>query len=787
VSTAGEVISLGKLSNVPNLPAHFLPRPVDLNALKNAMLANVSKPVVVTGRTRSIGVHGMGGIGKSVLAAVLARDDEVRSAFPDGVIWLTISQEPAIISRQRQLALALGDKPSAFEDEQQGKAHLSELLADKACLVILDDVWEVKHATAFNVLGPQCGMLVTTRDARIINSLNAVGHCLDVLSDDDALKLLAKYAEQNVETLPESARQVAKECGNLPLALSMLGAMAREKGPARWDGPLHRLQTADLEKIKQEFPDYPYPNLLRAIQVSVDSLEPYLQARYLDFAVFPEDTPVPEAVLQTFWQPEGLDEYDTQDVVDALVNLSLARRDDLGDLNLHDLQFDCVRKQADDLPALHHRLLNAYATRCDDGWSTGPNDGYFFQHLPYHLLEAGRKEELRGLLLNFDWLQAKLTATDANALIGDYDLFADDDDLRLVQRALRLSAHILARYRTQLAGQLIGRLLSFESLKIQVMLERAGQYKVTSWLRPLTPSLTQPGGPLPHTPADYTGWVSSVSVTPDGRFAISASGDKTLKVWDIKNGEVIRTLEGHTSWITSVSVTPDGRFAISASYDKTLKVWELETGKEIRTLEGHTHWVTSVSVTPDGRFAISASLDETLKVWELCSGKKIRTLAGYIGSASSVSVTPDNRFAIFASEKKTLKVCDIKSGKTIRTLVGHTQWIRSVSVTPDGRFAISASHDKTLKVWELETGKEIRTLEGHINWVTSVSVTPDGRLAISVSYDKTLKVWELQSGAVIAAFSADSPLWTCAVAPDGRTIVAGDGLGRVHFLRLEGV
>jgi len=169
LATTGEVIpTLGKRSNVPNLPAHFLPRPDDLNALKNAVLADVSTPVVVTGRTRSIGVHGMGGIGKSVLAAALARDDEVRSAFPDGVIWLTIGQEPAITSRQRQLALALGDEPSAFEDEQQGKARLSELLADKACLVILDDVWEVKHAAAFNVLGAQCRMLVTTRDARII-------------------------------------------------------------------------------------------------------------------------------------------------------------------------------------------------------------------------------------------------------------------------------------------------------------------------------------------------------------------------------------------------------------------------------------------------------------------------------------------------------------------------------------------------------------------------------------------------------------------------------------------
>ena len=78
-----------------------------------------------------------------------------------------------------------------------------------------------------------------------------------------------------------------------------------------------------------------------------------------------------------------------------------------------------------------------------------------------------------------------------------------------------------------------------------------------------------------------------MAVTPDGRRAVSASGDGTLKVWDLDSGRELRTLEGHCDCGHGVAVTADGRRAVSASGDRTLKVWDLDTGRELRTLEGH--------------------------------------------------------------------------------------------------------------------------------------------------------------------------------------------------------
>ena len=300
-------------------------------------------------------------------------------------------------------------------------------------------------------------------------------------------------------------------------------------------------------------------------------------------------------------------------------------------------------------------------------------------------------------------MHAKLTATDVNAVLTDYDLPPDDADLRLVQGAVRLSAHILARDPAQFRSQLYGRLLTSSEPHLRHLKEQASKSTLTPWARSLQQTLTPPGGPL------------------------------------------VRTLSGHSASVSAIAVTPGSCHVISASWDQTLKVWELSSGREVRTLSGHSDGVYAVAVTADGRYVISGSGDRTLKVWELSSGRAVRTLSG------------------------------------------HSAGVNAVAVTADGRQVISGAWDHTLKVWELSSGREVRTLSGHSDWVNAVAVTADGRQVISGSDDQTLKVWELSSGREVVTFTVEAPIMCCAVAPDGRMIVAGDQSGRVHFLRVEGI
>nr|MDZ8101219.1 WD40 repeat domain-containing protein [Nostoc sp. DedSLP01] len=332
----------------------------------------------------------------------------------------------------------------------------------------------------------------------------------------------------------------------------------------------------------------------------------------------------------------------------------------------------------------------------------------FLGRFPYNLVISGNLEKYYQTLTDFAFLTAKINHPEfgVQALIEDYDLIDDAEalnnpkkvkSLKLIQGALRLSGHILVTDKQQLATQLYGRLLHQKaSEEIQALLTQIKQKTATAWLRPLTPSLTPPGGRLLRTLTGHSDSVNAVAVTPNGQQVISASSDNTLKVWNLATGEELFTLTGHSDWVKGIAITPNGQQVISASDDHTLKVWNLATGEELFTLKGHSYSVNAVAVTPNGQQVISASRDNTLKVWNLASGEELFTLKG------------------------------------------HSYSVNAVAVTPNGQQVISASSDNTLKVWNLATGEELFTLKGHSDWVNAIAVTPNGQQVISASYDKTL-------------------------------------------------
>jgi hypothetical protein len=154
---------VGKLVNVPNLPTHFLPRLGELQTLKDAVLAGITKPVALTGAGK-FGLQGMGGIGKSVLAAGLAHDSEVRQAFPDGVYWLTIGQKPNLLELQNQLLCQVTGSKVTFSTAQEAKDALRKVLEGRPALLIIDDAWTIDTADALSVIAAPARLLITTHN-----------------------------------------------------------------------------------------------------------------------------------------------------------------------------------------------------------------------------------------------------------------------------------------------------------------------------------------------------------------------------------------------------------------------------------------------------------------------------------------------------------------------------------------------------------------------------------------------------------------------------------------------
>lgn len=413
----------------------------------------------------------------------------------------------------------------------------------------------------------------------------------------------------------------------------------------------------------------------------------------------------------------------------------------------------------------------------------------YLKSYPQALVRSGNLLDYYNLLTNFYFLRKKIEHPEfgIQALIEDYNLIAEaditnniqlqpeqDKILHLLQRTFELSAHILSQDTTQLASQLWGRLLYFEHYPaIKQLLETAKQRQTQPWLRPIFPNLTPPGGALIRTLSGHEDAVTAVAITPDGLTVVSASNDRTIKVWNLITGTEQLTLRGHRSWVTAVAITPDGSQVISASVDQTIKVWNLTTGIEHSTLIGHSDTVTAIAITPDGSRVISTSEDQTVKVWDLTTGIEQLTLKYIRHEVTAIAIDPDGSKVVFAFHNKAIKVYNLATGTEQFNLKIHRNEVTAVAITSDGSRVISASQDRTVKVWDLATGDVYLTFKGHSSWVIAAAITPDGSRIVSASSACTLKVWDIATGDVYLTFKGHSS-WITAVAitPDGSRVVS---------------
>jgi len=718
----------------PPRVANYLERPKALHALRDALFAEDQRqPIALTA------LAGMGGIGKTVLAKALTDDEVVRRAFPDGIVWITAGKERKrdFIVEMREVAKALDDDLSRFDTDLACQHQYRTTIANKAALIVVDDVWTKADIEPLLAESPRSRFLFTTRDASIARFVGAREHRADLLDISQSRTLLAAWANLPVAKLPAEAQAIIQECGRLPLALSMLGAMLRDAEPEVWNDTRDLLRKADLSAIQDRLPEGQL-SFFRAVEVSFQSLKPAIQDKYKALAVLLEDMAAPLPILQTLWNASAAE---ARFLSKHLVDRSLAQSDYTGkSFRLHDLQLDYVRAQYPDKEALeliHGAIrLSAHVIGKDPGQFCSQMVGRLLTHRHVSAIERFSDNVVEGT--RTPWL-------------------------RSLEPALHPPGTGLIRTLAGHKGPVNG-----------VALIGDGRLAVSASHDDTMSLWDVWTGREVRVFTGHSGPVRAVTVTPDGRRAISGSMDKTLKVWDLASGRVLRTLRGHSKTVKAVAVTANGQRAVSASFDKTLKVWDLASGRVLDTLTGHADAIFGLAVTPDGQCAVSACADGTLKVWDLASGRELYTFTGHGIHVEAVAVTPDGQCVISASMDGTVKMWDLRSGRELRVFVKGAIGVRALAVTSDGQRVILAGHNNRLEVWELARGRLVCKLTGHAGTVSAVAVTPDGRHVVSASQDATLKVWDLYSTRARCAFTENSNgIGAVVVTPDGQRAISG--------------
>ncbi|MEO0948423.1 MAG: NB-ARC domain-containing protein, partial [Cyanobacteria bacterium J06641_5] len=741
---------------------------------------------------------GMGGIGKTTLAAQFARHVQNRFAR---VIWRSLRNAPSLTDLLGSLLPYLSDRTQVPNSLDERLSLLGQVLQEQPCLVVLDNSESLLQAAAqgggyrpgcetyaqlFRLLaglnGPSCLLLTSREKPSEFTAIAAVRTLtLRGLSETagwDLLQTQPQFADAAIEG---GHRLVARYGGN-PLALKLIAATIQD------------FIAGNLAEFLNVLADEPalLDDIRHLIAEQIDRLAP--REREISYWLAIACDPVSWRTLQT----DVAGHLATGEILSGLANL-----DRRSLLEKHG-------ETCSQPPSVQEYLLDDLIVRVCQEIISGSIDWFG----RYALLQAQAREYARAaqrqLILQpiADRLLAELGERKAIAGKLQYLLDAGRAQGRdrlsnsyLASNCLHLLHHLGIPLRGWDFSGLPVRQANLQGLDLQDVSFAGCQFARTTFTQPFGSiraiAFAPPGGPLGQVLAtgdtsgevrlwglaecqtlfshrQHENWVCALAFSPDGKHLVSGCADGKLIVWLAETDAIAFILPAHDNWILDLAFSPDGKQFVSASGDHTLKLWDATSGQCLRTFAGHERGLWSVAFSPDGQTLASASTDGTIKIWDAIGGDCLQTLPAHAGGAWSVAFSPDGQSLASGGADNAVKLWSVASGECLQTLREHGSWVWEVAFSLQGNLLASGSADGTVKLWDTSAGECQKTLQGHSNWVWCVAFNPYSDTLASGSEDRTLRLWDIHTGRCWQALEGQGNwVWSVTFSPDGQTLASG--------------
>ncbi len=270
----------------------------------------------------------------------------------------------------------------------------------------------------------------------------------------------------------------------------------------------------------------------------------------------------------------------------------------------------------------------------------------------------------------------------------------------------------------------------------------------------------------------HGGAISSLIYLDDNRI-LSASADKTLRLWDAKDGNAKATLN-HVGPITALTKSKDGKL-IAAGSGKTVKVWQLQGNKEVTSFETQAD-IRSLSFSPDNNRLVVGEADNKARVYGL-DGKLVEFFS-HEGPVLAVDYHSDNKRIVTAGADKQAKVWT----SALVWQKEHGSPTNQVIFSPNNQ--VFSAGEKTVKIWNSSDGKELKSIPAHDSAVVGLGITSDSQKLATAGADKVVKVWDLGGNKVLTAISLTAVPQSLAFSPNGEKVAVGVSEGEDHLIRV---